>query len=137
MINHLLTKLDELEQRKRTLEPKLKDINNERDVEIQKVNTKYDHIIADLNYEIKQIEDGIYNEIINSFINIITRELEVKRSDSLYSVSDELKKYREDVSELSLFPKELVEKLDHIINGSPVEEVIYILDDLKDKYLKG
>jgi DNA repair exonuclease SbcCD ATPase subunit len=136
MINHLITKLEELEQRKKSLEPKIKEINNEREQEIQKVKTKYDHIIADINYELKQIENGIYNEIIESFVKIITRELEVKRSSSLYSVTDELKEYRTSISQLRLFPEELIEKLDKVINGNPVEDVIYVLDDIKAKYLK-
>lgn len=136
MINHLITKLEELEQRKKGLEPKFEEINNQREKEIQRVNTKYDHVIADINYEIKQIENSIYNEMIESFVNIISRELEVKRSNSLYSVSEEFKEYRESISKLTLFPKELIEKLDKVINGSPIEDIIYILDDIKTKYLK-
>ena len=137
MINHLITKLEELEQRKKGLEPKFEEINNQREKEIQRVNTKYDHVIADINYEIKQIENSIYNEMIESFVNIISRELEVKRSNSLYSVSEEFKEYRESISKLILFPKELIEKLDKVINGSPIEDIIYILDDIKAKYLKS
>jgi len=136
MINHLITKLEELEQRKKALEPKFEEINSQREKEIQSVNTKYDHIIADINYEIKQIENSIYNEMIESFANIINRELEVKRSNSLYSVTEEFKEYRESISKLTLFPKELIEKLDKVINGSPIEDIIYILDDIKTKYLK-
>jgi DNA repair exonuclease SbcCD ATPase subunit len=136
MINHLITKLEELEQRKKALEPKFEEINSQREKEIQSVNTKYDHIIADINYEIKQIENSIYNEMIESFANIISRELEVKRSNSLYSVSEEFKEYRESISKLTLFPKELIKKLDKVINGSPIEDIIYILDDIKTKYLK-
>ena len=137
MINHLITKLEELEQKKNALEPKFEEINSQREKEIQSVNTKYDHIIADINYEIKQIENSIYNEMIESFVNIISRELEVKRSNSLYSVSEEFKEYRESISKLILFPKELIEKLDKVINGSPIEDIIYILDDIKAKYLKS
>ena len=136
MINHLITKLEELEQRKKALEPKFEEINSQREKEIQSVNTKYDHIIADINYEIKQIENSIYNEMIESFANIINRELEVKRSNSLYSVTEEFKEYKESISKLTLFPKELIEKLDKVINGSPIEDIIYILDDIKTKYLK-
>lgn len=137
MINHLITKLEELGQRKKALEPKIDEINNQRESEIQNVNTKYDHIIADINYEIQQIEDNIYNEMVESFLNIISRELEVKRSNSLYSVTDEFKEYRTNISQLPLFPKELIEKLDKVINGNPIEELVYTLDDIKAKYLKS
>ncbi|MBY8991715.1 MAG: hypothetical protein KGD58_13285 [Candidatus Lokiarchaeota archaeon] len=137
MISHLTSKLEELEQRKKALEPKIDEINREREKEIQDVNTKYDHIIADINYEIQKIEDNIYNEMVESFVNIVSRELEVKRSNSLYSVTDEFKEYRTSTSQLPLYPKELIEKLDKVINGNPIEEVVYILDDIKAKYLKS
>ena len=137
MISHLTSKLEELEQRKKALEPKIDEINREREKEIQDVNTKYDHIIADINYEIQKIEDNIYNEMVESFVNIVSRELEVKRSNSLYSVTDEFKEYRTSISQLPLFPKELIEKLDKVINGNPIEELVYILDDIKAKYLKS
>jgi len=32
---------------------------------------------------------------------------------------------------------ELIEKLDKVINGSPIEDIIYILDDIKKKYFKS
>jgi DNA repair exonuclease SbcCD ATPase subunit len=137
MISHLISKLEELEQRKKTLEPKINEINIERKKEIQSVNTKYDHIIADINYELKQIENDIYNKMIESFVNVVTRELEVKRSNSLYSVTDEFKEYRTSIAKLHMFPQELIENLDKVINGSPIEDVIYILDDIKVKYLKS
>ena len=137
MISHLLLKLEELEQRKKALKPKIDEINSERNNEIQNVNKKYDHIIDDINYELIQIENDIYNKMIESFINVITRELEVKRSSSLYAVTDEFKEYRTNISKLKMFPEDLTEKLDKVINGTPVEEVIYILDDIKTKYLKS
>ena len=137
MISHLLLKLEELEQRKKALKPKIDEINSERNNEIQNVNKKYDHIIDDINYELIQIENDIYNKMIESFINVITRELEVKRSSSLYAVTDEFKEYITNISKLKMFPEDLTEKLDKVINGTPVEEVIYILDDIKTKYLKS
>lgn len=136
MINHLIVKLEELEQRKKALKPKMDEINVQREKEIQSVNTKYDHIIADINYEIQKIEDSIYNEMIESFVNLISRELEVKRSNSLYSVTDEFKDYRTSISKLTMFPMDLIEKLDKVINGNPIENLVYILDDIKTKYLK-
>ena len=74
---------------------------------------------------------------IESFVNLVTRELEVKRSSSLYTVSDEFKEYRENISKLEIFPEELIRKLDKVIEGNPIEEVVYLLDDIKTKYLKN
>jgi len=137
MTNHLDSKLEELELRKKALKPKIDEINVKREKEIQDVNKKYDHMIFEVNYEVQQFENSIYNELIESFGNVVSRELEIKRSNSLYSVSDQLKEYRENIAKFEIFPKELIEKLDKVIDGNPIEDIIYILDDIKKKYLKS
>jgi len=137
MTNHLDSKLEELELRKKALKPKIDEINVKREKEIQDVNKKYDHMIFEVNYEIQQFENNFYNELIESFSNVVSRELEIKRSNSLYSVSDQFKEYRENIAKFEIFPKELIGKLDKVIDGSPIEDIIYILDDIKKKYLKS
>ncbi|MFW9879130.1 MAG: hypothetical protein ACFFG0_39125 [Candidatus Thorarchaeota archaeon] len=137
MTYHLESKLEELKLRKKVLQPKIDEINMNREKEIQDVNKKYDHMIYEINYEMQQLENCIYNELIESFVKVITFELEIKRSNSLYSVSDQFKEYRENISKVDIFPRELIEKLDKVIDGSPIEEVIYLIDDLKKKYLKS
>lgn len=137
MTNHLESKLEELELRKKALKPKIDEINLKREKEIQDVNKKYDHMIFEVNYEIQQFENNFYNELIESFSNVVSRELEIKRSNSLYSVSDQFKEYRENIAKFEIFPKELIGKLDKVIDGSPIEDIIYILDDIKKKYLKS
>lgn len=136
MTNHLESKLEELELRKKALKPKIDEINEKREKEIQDVNKKYDHMIYEVDYEVQQFENNIYNELIESFGNVVSRELEIKRSNSLYSVSDQFKEYRENIARFEIFPKELIGKLDKVIDGSPIEDIIYILDDLKKKYLR-
>ncbi|KKK40819.1 hypothetical protein LCGC14_0690320 [marine sediment metagenome] len=136
MINQLKSKLEELEIKKNAIKPKIDEINLKREEEIQTVNKKYDHMVYELNYEIQQFEDGIFNELIQSFVDITSRELEIKRSTGLYSVSDEFKEYREKIARLENFPEELVEKLHRVINGDPIENIIYELDDIKEKFLR-
>ena len=137
MTNHLDSKLEELELKKKSLKPKIDEINVKREKEIQDVNKKYDHMIFEVNYEVQQLENNFYNELIESFGVVASRELEIKRSNSLYSVSDQFKEYRENIAKFEIFPKELIEKLDKVINGSPIEDILYILDDIKKKYLKS
>jgi hypothetical protein len=137
MTNHLESKLEELELKRKALKPKIDEINVKREKEIQDVNKKYDHMVYEVNYEIEQFENSIYNELIESFLNTVTKEFEMKRSDPLYSVSNQLKEYRENIVKFEIFPKELIGKLDKIINGGPIEDIIYILDDVKKKYLKS
>jgi len=137
MTNHLDSKLEELELRKKALKPKIDEINVKREKEIQDVNKKYDHMVYEVNYEIQQFENRIYNELIETFGITVSRELEIKRSNSLYSVSDQFIEYREKIVKFEIFPKELIEKLDKVIDGSPIEDIMYILDDIKKKYLKS
>jgi len=91
--------------------------------------------IYELNYEIIQFENEINKEIIESFIDVVTKELDAKRSSSLYSVTNELKEYKETVGRIENFPQELVEKLHQVINGEPIETIIYELDDIRKKYI--
>lgn len=137
MTNHLDSKLEELELKKKSLKPKIDEINVKREKEIQDVNKKYDHMIFEVNYEVQQFENNFYNELVESFGDVVSRELEIKRSNSLYSVSDQFKEYRENIAKFEIFPKELIQKLDKVINGSPIEDILYILDDIKKKYLKS
>ena len=137
MTNHLDSKLEELDLKKKSLKPIFDEINVKREKEIQDVNNKYDHMIFEVNYEVQQLENNFYNELIESFGVVASRELEIKRSNSLYSVSDQFKEYRENIAKFEIFPKELIQKLDKVINGSPIEDILYILDDIKKKYLKS
>ena len=136
MINQLKSKLEELEIKKNAIKPKIDEINLKREEEIQTVNNKYDHMIYEKNFEIQKFENDIFNEMIQSFVDITSRELEIKRSTGLYSVSDELKEYREIIARLENFPEELVEKLHRVINGDPIENIIYELEDIKEKFLR-
>ena len=136
MINQLKTKLDELEIKKNDIKPEIDRVNLKRDEEIQTVNKKYDHMVYELNYEIQKFENKIFNEIIQSFVDISSRELDIKRSTDLYSVSDEFKEYREKIARFESFPEELVEKLHRVVNGDPIENIIYELEDIKEKYFR-
>jgi len=140
MINQLKSKVEELEIKKEikknAIKPKIDEINLKREEEIQTVNKKYDHMVYELNYEIQKFENKIFNEIIQSFVDISSRELDIKRSTDLYSVSDEFKEYREKIARFESFPEELVEKLHRVVNGDPIENIIYELEDIKEKYFR-
>ena len=136
MISQLKSKLEELEIKKNALKPKIDEINDKREEEIQTVNKKYDHMVYELNYEIKNFEDDVYNEMIQAFVDIASKEFDFKRSTTLYSVSDEFKEFRENIAKIKSFPEELVRKLHMVINGDPIENIIYELEDIKTKYLR-
>ncbi|MHA1932301.1 MAG: hypothetical protein ACW96X_07150 [Promethearchaeota archaeon] len=136
MSSQLKSKLEELEIKKNAIQPKMDEINSKRDEEIQKVNKKYDHMVYELNYEIQKLEDGIHNELIQAYIDITSKELDLKRSTTLYSVSDEFKEFKEKMRIFDSFPRELLDNIHKVINGDPVENLIYELEDIKKKYLR-
>lgn len=136
MISQLKSKLEELEIKKNAIKPKIDEINLKRDEEIQGVNKKYDHMVYELNNEIQKFENDTHNELIQAFVDISSRELDLKRSTTLYSVSDEFKEFRTKIARFESFPEELVDKLHRVINGDPIENIIYELEDIEKKYLR-
>jgi hypothetical protein len=136
MDDQLKSKLEELEIKKKELQPKIDEINAKREEAIQKVNQKYDHMIYDVNYIAQHLEDEFYNDLIKSYIEIVTREFDRKRSSDLYEVSNEFKDYKEGIAEFDIFPRELIDKMNKVINGNPIEDIMYELDKIQKKYLR-
>ena len=137
MSDKLNSKLKELESKKKELQPKIDEINLKREEEIQDVNKKYDHMLYDVNYTAQQLEDEFYNDLIKSFIEIATREFDIKRSSDIYEVSNEFKDYQKSISQFDMFPEELINKMHKVINGDPIENIMYELDEIQKKYIKS
>jgi len=136
MDDQLKSKLEELDIKKKKLQPKIDEINAKREEEIQNVNKKYDHMIFDINYTAEQLENEFYNDLIKSFIQIVTREFDRKRSSDIYEVSSEFKDYRESIGEFDMFPEELINKMHKVIDGGPIEDIMYDLEKIQKKYLR-
>ena len=129
-------KLKELEIKKKELQPKIDEINAKREEELQKVNKKYDHMIDDINYTAQQLENEFYNDLIKTYVEIVTREFDRKRSSDVYEISRDFKDYKESIAEFEMFPKELISSIHKVINGDPIENIMYDLDKIQKKYLK-
>ena len=136
MIEQLKAKLKELDAKKQELQPKINKIEEKRAEEMQEINKKYDHIIQDANIEVIEFEQKIMNDLIDLFSKVIMDEFDEKRSTSEYSLSENFKEFKDKISEIEFFPKELVEKLDKVINGGPIENVAYELDKIETEYKK-
>ncbi len=137
MSDQLKSKLKELETKKKELQPKIDEINAKREEEIQRVNKKYDHLIYDVDYTARQLEDDFYNDLIKSFVQIVTREFDLKRSSDMYELTDEFKDYRQTIGQFDMFPEELINKLQRVINGEPIESIMYDLENIQKKYLRS
>jgi len=137
MSDQLKSKLKELETKKKELQPKIDEINAKREEEIQRVNKKYDHLIYDVDYTARQLEDDFYNDLIKSFVQIVTREFDLKRSSDMYELTDEFKDYRQTIGQFDMFTEELINKLQRVINGEPIESIMYDLENIQKKYLRS
>ena len=73
-------------------------------------------------------------DLIDLFSKIIMDEFDEKRSTSEYSLTENFKEFRDKISEIEFFPKELVERLDKVIEGDPIENIAYNLEKIKKKY---
>jgi len=137
MINRFKSKLEELEQRRKEVLPKIEELNTKRGEEFAEVNKKYDHLIYEINYEVEKFENEINNEMIDSFVKIVMKEFDAKRNTSEYSITDELIEYKNSMAQFEMFPGELIDRLHKVINGSPIENIAYDLEKIEKNYKKS
>ncbi|MFX0032819.1 MAG: hypothetical protein ACFE8E_05495 [Candidatus Hodarchaeota archaeon] len=133
-IKDIKSKLEELERKKDQVKPKIDKIEEERQTALVEVNKKYDHMIDDIKQGVIQLEGQIKNSMIDIFEKLIMNEFDAKRSTSDYVLTDNFKEFRDEVLELEMFPKELVEQLDKVIDGEPIENIAYNLEKIKDQF---
>ena len=136
MIEDLKSKLTELKEKKQALKPKLEEIEARRTDALAKINKKYDHMVADANIEVTQFEQKIMNDLITLFSKTIMIEFDQKRSTSEYLLTESFKAYRDSFAEIEMFPKELIERMDKVINGSLIENIAYDLDKIERIFKK-
>ena len=137
MIENLKSKLKELEIKKANIRPKIEEIEEKRAEELQEINKKYDHIVNDVNIEVEHFEQKIKNEMIDLFVKVIMDEFDAKRSTSDYEVTEKFKEFRDSMTEIDIFPSELIERLDKVINGDPIENIAYDIEKVEKKYKRS
>ncbi len=134
MTEQLDSKLKELEIKKQELQPKIDEIETKKAEEMQELNRKYDHMIQDANSEVDDFEQQIMNEIIELFSKAVMDEFDAKRSTSEYMVTEDFKDFRNGVSKIDLFPRDLIDRLDDIIEGGLIENIAYDIEKIEAKY---
>lgn len=134
MIDQIKSLLKELETRRNEVQPKIDDIETNRQEELAEVDKKYDHLVDEVRHEVKHLEENIMNKMIDIFEEVIMKEFDAKRSTSDYMLTDNFKDFRDEISGIDMFPKELVERLDKAIDGDPIEKIAYDLEKIKNKY---
>ena len=134
MIEDIKAKLAKLELMKSDASPRILEINEKRAEVIAEINKKYDHLVEDISIEVKDFENRLIGELIDSFIKVIMEEFDAKRSTSEYTLTDRFKNFKDDMAEINLFPPELIERMDKVINGEPIENLAYDIEKFESKY---
>ncbi|MFX0177260.1 MAG: hypothetical protein ACFE85_13660 [Candidatus Hodarchaeota archaeon] len=137
MIEQIKSKLEELEFKKKQMKPKIDEIEGKRAEEIATVNKKYDHMVYDVNIEVETYETKIINELIELFIRVVMDEFDAKRTISDYVTTEKFIEFREHISGIEIFPKELITRLDKIIDGEPIESLAYDIEKIEKEYKKS
>ncbi len=76
------------------------------------------------------------NEIIDLFSKAVMDEFDAKRSISEYMVTENFKDFRDGVSKIDLFPRDLIDRLDKVIKGGLIENIAYDVEKIEAKYKK-
>jgi len=134
VIKEIKSKLEELEAKKREVRPKIEEIELSRQEKLAEVNKRYDHMVDDVKQDVKLLENNLMNNIIDTFEKVVMNEFDTKRSTSEYMITNDFKDFREGASEIVMFPKDLIERLDKVINGDPIENIAYDLEKIKNMY---
>jgi len=136
MIDQLKEKLKNLEIKQVKIKSKLTELEEKKAEEIKEIEEKYRHLNAEVTLDVDKYEIEVNNALIDSFIESIMKEFDAKRSTSEYEVTDEIKAYRHFIANVELFPKELIERLDKVIEGEqPIENLAYDIEKIKDNYM--
>ena len=76
------------------------------------------------------------DDLIDLFSKAVMEEFDQKRSTSEYSLTDNFKEFKDSISEIDFFPKELVERLDKVIKGDLIENLAYDLEKIESEFKK-
>lgn len=134
MTEEIKAKLAKLEKMKSDTSPRILELNEKRGEEIVEINKKYDHLLEDVSIEVDNFEKRIIGELIDLFIDTIMKEFDAKRSTSEYSLTERFKIFRDNMAQIDLFPKELIDKMDNVIAGEPIDNLAYDIDKFEKSY---
>jgi len=135
MIEEIINKIEELKNLEKEIEPKIAELNSQRDNELQKINQKYEEKISHVSNEVETYRKNLMKLIYDSFENAVMNEFDAKRSTSEYSITPQIREYKEAMKELEFFPEKLIKKLEKVIaQEEPIENLAYDLEKIESQY---
>ncbi|MFO7796735.1 MAG: hypothetical protein ACQERB_03875 [Promethearchaeati archaeon] len=135
MFEEIFNKIEELKNLEKDIEPKIDELNNQRDNELQKINQKYEEKISHVSNEVETYRKNLMKLIYDSFENAVMNEFDAKRSTSEYSITPQIREYKEAMKKVEFFPEKLIEKLEKVIaQEEPIENLAYDLEKIESQY---
>ncbi len=130
-------KIQEIEKMREESQKRLSILETKKRRQIKEIENRFIRLEEEVVNPIESFEIQVYNGLITSFEELVLNEIDKKRSDCEYCLSDEVQKYRTNMISVEIFPKELIARLDQVLAGKKtIEDIAYKLPEIKEKYIK-
>ncbi len=131
------TKLHEIEHMREESAKRLRILETKKQRQIREIENRFVKLEQETLNPVEIFEIQVYNGLIQNFEELVLKEIDLKRTDCEYCLSDEVKTFRNTMVQVEIFPKELIARLDQVIDGKKtIDDIAFKLDDIKEKYLK-
>ena len=135
--NDVKNQLLEIEHLREESEKRLRILETKKQRQIREIENRFQKLEQEAVNPLESFEIQVYNGLIEEFEEMVLHEIDVKRSDSEYNLSDEVENFRNVMVQVEIFPKELIARLDQVITGKKtIDDVAFKLPEIKEKYIK-
>lgn len=129
--------LQEIEHLREQSHKRLDILTTKKQRQIKEIENRFKKLEEDTLNPVESFEIQVYNGLIQKFEDMVLHEIDVKRSDCEYCLSEEVENFRNVMVQVEIFPKELIARLDQVIEGKKsIDDVAFKLPDIKEKYMK-
>jgi hypothetical protein len=130
-------KLQTIEQMKEESSKRLSILETKKQRQIREIENRFIKLEEEVINPVEHFEIQVFNGLIHSFEDLIMNEIDIKRANCEYCLSEEVEKFRNNMISIDIFPKELIARLDQVISGKKtIEDVAFKLEDIREKYIK-
>ena len=135
--NNVKNQLLEIEHLREESEKRLRILETKKQRQIREIENRFIKLEQEAVNPLEHFEIQVYNGLIESFEDMILKEIDIKRSDCEYCLSNEVENFRNTMVQVEIFPKELIARLDQVISGKKnIEDVAFKLEEIREKYIK-
>ncbi|MBN2155992.1 MAG: hypothetical protein JW776_08115 [Candidatus Lokiarchaeota archaeon] len=129
--------LQEIERLREQTQKRMHELETKKKRQIAEIENRFVRLEEELINPVETFEIQVYNGLIQSFEDLVLNEIDKKRMNCEYILSEDVKTYRNQMISVEIFPKELIARLDQVISGKKtIEDIAYKLDEIKNKFTK-